>query len=169
MPGAERWQAYDGQATELEVAEFVAALVRMLKPQLVIESGSWLGYTTQLIGQALQANGAGSCISVEINTDFAQTTRQRCAQLPVQVVEDSVLNWNPPKPCQLAFIDAGEGDERLATFRRWKPWLQGYVLFHDTGWQHSVRPHLEQAERDGLVRGLYFDTPRGVYLGQVQA
>lgn len=48
--------AWDSMAVELEVAELLYALVRQMKPDLVVECGTGNGYATRFIVEALQAN-----------------------------------------------------------------------------------------------------------------
>ncbi len=81
-PYPERWSSVDAYATESEVTELVAAMVRALQPEFVIETGSWVGTTTQAIGEALVRNGHGELISLEISPDMCQRANQRCEYLP---------------------------------------------------------------------------------------
>src|ERR1700676_3065066 len=43
-PRPDRWHCYDEQATEVEVLDFLYALVVMLKPDVVLETGCYYGY-----------------------------------------------------------------------------------------------------------------------------
>src|SRR3990172_4705889 len=63
QPG--RWSAPDGVATETDVSALLGALVRALKPDLVVETGSYLGHTTEAIGRALAAEARGGPICFE--------------------------------------------------------------------------------------------------------
>lgn len=55
-----------GWAVELEVGEFLNALVRMTKPAIVVETGTHKGFSTLMIAQALKANGKGYLYTVDL-------------------------------------------------------------------------------------------------------
>lgn len=54
-------------AAEDEVADFIAALVRLVKPRRVLEVGTAYGHTSAKIGTALQANGFGELDTIDGN------------------------------------------------------------------------------------------------------
>lgn len=62
---AELFESTDGGSTELEVLNFLYACVRVMKPQLVLETGGWLGIGTLALASACKANGFGKVISIE--------------------------------------------------------------------------------------------------------
>src|ERR1700733_14358462 len=66
-PRPERWSMYDSMTAEAEVLEFLRALVTTVKPELVVETGSFLGVSTLWIAQGLKANGFGKIISCEFD------------------------------------------------------------------------------------------------------
>ncbi len=45
-PNPKRWQMYDSMTAEAEVLEFLRTLVTTIKPELVVETGSFLGVST---------------------------------------------------------------------------------------------------------------------------
>lgn len=55
-----------GWAVELEVGEFLNALVRMTKPSVVVETGTHKGFSTLMIAQALKANGKGHLYTFDL-------------------------------------------------------------------------------------------------------
>lgn len=55
-----------GMAIELEVGEFLNALVRMTKPAVVVETGTHKGFSTLMIAQALKANGKGHLYTADL-------------------------------------------------------------------------------------------------------
>ncbi|MGH9602716.1 MAG: prolipoprotein diacylglyceryl transferase family protein, partial [Terriglobales bacterium] len=48
-PHPERWRMYDSMTAEVEVLEFLKCLVTTVKPELVVETGSFLGVSTLAI------------------------------------------------------------------------------------------------------------------------
>ena len=55
-PQPQRWSMIDSMTAEVEVLEFIATLVTTLKPRLVVETGSFLGVSTEWIARGLQRN-----------------------------------------------------------------------------------------------------------------
>ena len=56
-PEPERWSMIDSMTAEVEVLEFIATLVTTIKPRLVVETGSFLGVSTEWIARGLERNG----------------------------------------------------------------------------------------------------------------
>lgn len=167
-PQPKWWHSEDSEATEDEVTALVAAFVRALQPEVVIETGIWSATTTEAIGQALKANGHGHLHAVEILPDRAEAARQRCAGLPVTVTCGDSLTWDPPSPIDFAWIDA-HLETRHQEILRWQHLFSpGAVIgVHDTGPQHPVRDHLWPLFVTGvLASGLDLHTPRGVMFAQ---
>ena len=45
-PHPERWSMYDSMTAEVEVLEFLRTLVTTIKPNLVVETGTFMGVST---------------------------------------------------------------------------------------------------------------------------
>lgn len=168
-PYPERWSAIDAYATEAEVTELVGAMVRALQPDFVIETGSWVGTTTQAIGEALVRNGHGELVSLELDPEKAGIAATRCAGLPVTVLNISSLDYVPMKPVDFAWLDSSTAD-RPREIRQYLPWMTARTVIgvHDTGPQHPVRALLAPLEAEGLLRPLYLPTPRGVCFARIE-
>lgn len=164
-PKPHRWHAPDCNGTEAEVSELVAAFVRATQPDLVVETGSHLGATAELIGEALRLNGHGVLHTLEPDETFAAATRERCRGLPVEVHQVESLQWEPPGPVDFAWLDS-LFDLRVPELAHLRPWLTpaAVVGIHDTGPQHPLRGMLEDLP-DGFD-WLDLRTPRGVIFGQ---
>jgi hypothetical protein len=167
-PHPERWTAVDAMATEVEVTELVAAMVRALQPDYVVETGSWTGDTTEAIGRALVRNGHGELVSLEVDEEKAQMAADRCAGLPVTVLPRSSMAWTPERPVDFAWFDSA-CELRPQEFLRYSIAMHGRTVvgFHDTGSHHPVRELLVPLEREGLLAPLYLPTPRGVCFARV--
>src|SRR6201997_194408 len=66
-PHPERWSMYDSMTAEVEVLEFLRTLVTTVKPELVVETGAFLGVSTLWIADGLKRNGFGKIISCELD------------------------------------------------------------------------------------------------------
>lgn len=164
----ELWHADDAQATEHEVTGLVAAFVRALQPEIVVETGSNSGQTTEAIGRALAANGHGHLYSLEVDEAMAEKAAQRCGPLPVTVVNADSLTWTPPGEVGFAWLDSEPGIRHLELLRLRPYFADGAIAgIHDTGPQHMTFRHLRPLIADGVFIAVTLRTPRGVTFGTV--
>ena len=165
-PHPERWSACDPQSTELEVSELVGAFVRALQPDYVVETGTCLGQTSWIIGQALVDNGQGRLDTIEYDPERVEFARRQCAGLPVTVHQMDTMTFTPAEPIGFAWFDS-ETHLRIPEFERYRSsMLPGAIVgFHDTG------PH-KGSWSDALLelpgtRAIRLPTPRGVTFVEV--
>lgn len=176
-PNPDRWHSTDEDSTEIEVSELVAALVRALQPNVVVETGSAWGQTTELIVQALQRNGQGYLVTLELDPVRAQATRERVCVPEGEwwklLLEDST-QWNAsqlPFPIDLVFSDS-YGPVRIPEVVRLLPYMrdQATVVFHDTAPEPDF-PFRKMIEDElvstGIMKVVDLPTPRGVSICQV--
>ncbi|MCL6464731.1 MAG: methyltransferase, partial [Acidobacterium ailaaui] len=78
-PHPERWHMYDSMTAEAEVLEFLQTLVMTIKPQLVVETGAFLGASTLWIAKGLKANGFGRIVSCEFDPVVYARAKERIA------------------------------------------------------------------------------------------
>jgi hypothetical protein len=161
-PYPEMWSARDTDSSEQEVTDFVHALVRLLKPEFVVETGSCYGFTTEAIGRALQANEHGRAVSLELDPVRARTAAGRCDGLPVKVLNHDSLDYTPPGPVTLAFLDS-EFQLRVAEWMLYRP---EFAVFHDSGDHYPLRHQIEGLVEGGYVSAVFMPTPRGICLTQ---
>lgn len=167
-PAPQHWHSDDAYATEHEVSALVAAFVTALQPELVIETGSNTGQTTEAIGRALAANGQGHLYSLETDEALAGKAAQRCEGLPVTVVQADSLGWAPPGEAQFAWLDSETGIRHLELQRFRRFLAPGAVIgIHDTGPQHATGALLWPLIRKGIFTAITLRTPRGVTFGQI--
>ena len=174
QPHPEWWRADpdDADAAEFEVTTLVACLVKVLQPEVVVETGTATGATAVVIGQALADNGHGHLYTVEIDPDAADKARERVNGLPVAVVCANSLEWDPPDRIDLAWIDSGTAETRCAEIEAWEgKFSPGAVIgVHDTA--PNMGREVLHYKLGGLIgdlglRALWLRTPRGVTLIQV--
>jgi predicted O-methyltransferase YrrM len=151
-------------ATEDEVLELVAAFVRALQPELVIETGTHRGFGAKAIGEALKTNQHGQLISFEVDPALHHEAYGRTEDLPVVCLLRSSLDFTPHAPIDFAWFDS-DTSLRVKEYQHYRPYMtdRTVVGFHDTNEAHGYRPQLEQL---GL-KWLDLPTPRGVTFGRV--
>jgi hypothetical protein len=168
------WRAYDGMGTEVEVLYFIYSLVRMLKPMVCVETGTWVGYGAAYIAQALKDNGGGILITAEPDMDkFVEANRlmTRLGFTKYVVVkaltgEQVISDYSE---IDFAFLDS-EWDSRVRELEMLKSRLsnRGVILVHDTSTFHDSHCHLRSnIVQSALNSGLQYinlDTPRGLML-----
>lgn len=168
-PNPQWWTSADSDSTEVEVTALVAAVVTALQPDYVIETGAAFGQTSEAIGHALLSNGHGRLVTLEVDPARVRQARARCAGLPVEVRQESSLEFTPDSPVDFAWFDS-LFDLRPREFERYLPYMHARTVvgFHDTGPQHPVRAQLDLLENRGLLLSpLYLPTPRGVCFGGI--
>lgn len=166
-PRADLWSAPDGMSSECEVTEFLYALVRLLKPAVVLETGCFLGATSVAMGRALKINRHGRLISCDLDAALVTHVRQQVTalQLPVEVRHcASMALIRQVLQVDLAFVDSGTN--RAQEIRSIAPRLSrfGLIALHDTA-PHQCNFGRRHFERNGL-QGMYMNTPRGLTLFQ---
>lgn len=165
-PHPEYWHTLDGEATELEVVALIAALIRALQPELVVETGSYKGTMARAIGEALKRNGHGRLVTFEIDDTLYAIARRACRRLPVEVRHASSLEWTPPGTIDFCWLDSGL-DTRVQEFEQYYPFIRGKIIgIHDTAPHHPVRKLVLDQIRD-RISAMWLPTPRGVMLAQV--
>lgn len=160
-PNPQWWHATDGESTEIEVSELLYGFVRALQPSYAVETGSGFGQSTFFIGKALQLNGHGSLDTLEPDENRATITYQRCAGLPVRVLNQSSMEFVPREEIDFAWIDS-DFEIRTSEFGWFKDYFRAgsVVGFHDTG-RHKGGIW-EFIENLSDVRYIQLPTPRGV-------
>ena len=171
-PHPERWHMYDSMTAEAEVLEFLRTLVTTLKPELIVETGSFLGVSTLWMAEGLKANGLGRIISCEYDpVVFAEAQKKIAGSGLAEYIDlrnESSLEMPVQGTIDLLFSDS-DMPIREAEVRRFLPQMlpTGLILLHDAS-SHlkTVREAAQTLEREGLISCIYLPTPRGLVLAQ---
>jgi predicted O-methyltransferase YrrM len=75
----------NGIQVEAETGALLYGLVRVHKPRVCIETGTFIGESAYWIGKALQDNKFGTLISCDTETEHMEEARQRVKDLPVEI------------------------------------------------------------------------------------
>lgn len=174
-PHPERWHMYDSMTAEAEVLEFLRTLVTTLKPELIVETGSFLGVSTLWMAEGMRANGFGKIISCEFDpVVFARAQEKIAASGLAQFIElrnESSLEMHVEGTIDILFSDS-DMPIREAEVKRYLPQIRptGLILLHDAS-SHlkTVRNAAFSLEAEGLVSCIFLPTPRGLVLAQKRA
>ena len=171
-PHPERWSMYDSMTAEIEVLEFLRTLVTTIKPNLVVETGTFMGVSTLWIAEALRINGFGRIITCEYDEKVYETAKEKFAGSPfsdlIELRNQSSLAMKVEGTIDLFFSDS-DMPIREQEVRHYLPQISpfGIIVMHDAS-SHlkQVRDAALKMERDGLISVVLLPTPRGLVVAQ---
>jgi predicted O-methyltransferase YrrM len=171
-PHPERWRMFDSMTAEAEVLEFLRTLVTTIKPELVVETGTFSGISTLWIAEGLKANGHGRVISCEYDQEIYENAKTRIEGSGlaewIELRNQSSLEMKVEGTIDLFFSDS-DMPIREQEIRRFLPQINSYgvILMHDASSHLKiVREAALQLEHDGLVSVVLLPTPRGLVIAQ---
>jgi predicted O-methyltransferase YrrM len=151
------WAVHDAASSESELQQLVFALIRMLKPELVVETGCYLGFMTQQMGLAVKRNGRGRVVSCDTDEARVAEALVRTRTLPVEVRHCRGIDLPELAEADFIFVDS-DYQCRAEEIAAAKP--GAVLLVHDT----RISYDSDVAPLEGLVRslgGITFDSHRG--------
>jgi len=174
-PEPQRWSMVDSMTAEVEVLEFLATLVTTIKPRLVVETGSFLGVSTEWIARGLERNGEGRVISCEYDPVVFAKAKQKMESSPlkqrIELRNESSLEMKVEGAIDLLFSDS-DMPIREQEVKRFLPQMNpnGIILMHDASSHLKVvREAALKMEREGLISVVLLPTPRGLAVAQPRA
>jgi predicted O-methyltransferase YrrM len=174
-PQPAQWSMIDSMTAELEVLEFIATLVTTIKPRLVVETGSFLGVSTEWIAKGLKRNGFGKVISCEFDPVVYARAKERLEASPlkswIELRNQSSLEMKIEGTIDLFFSDS-DMPIREQEVKRFLPQINpnGIILMHDASSHHKVvRDAARSMESEGLLSVVFLPTPRGLAVAQPRA
>src|SRR6201993_1444126 len=169
-PHPERWSMYDSMTAEVEVLEFLRTLVTTTKPNLIVETGTFMGVSTLWIAEALRLNGSGRIVSCEYDAKMFEAARQKIDASEfrdlIDLRNESSLEMKVEGTIDLFFSDS-DMPVREQEVRRYLPQISPYgvILMHDAS-SHLRQVREAALEREGLISVVLLPTPRGLVVAQ---
>jgi predicted O-methyltransferase YrrM len=171
-PHPERWSMFDSMTAEVEVLEFLRTLVTTIKPNLVVETGTFLGVSTLWIAEALRLNGFGRIVSCEYDPQVFVAAKEKIDASEfrdlIDLRNESSLEMKVDGAIDLFFSDS-DMPVREQEVRRYLPQISpfGIILMHDAS-SHlkQVREAALKLEAEGLISVVLLPTPRGLVVAQ---
>jgi prolipoprotein diacylglyceryl transferase len=171
-PHPERWHMYDSMSAEVEVLDFLKAIVTTIKPELIVETGTFSGLSTLHIAEGLEANGFGRVITCEYDAKVFAAAQQRFASSGlgqwIDARNESSLEMKVEGRIDLLFCDS-DAPLREQEVRKFLPQMNphGLILMHDaSSLMKTVREGALRLEAEGLISVLLLPTPRGLVVAQ---
>lgn len=171
-PHPEWWSMFDSMTAELEVLEFLRTIVTTIKPELVVETGTFSGISTLWIAEGLKANGRGRIVTCEFDPRVYENAKARIAASGlgewIELRNESSLEMKIDGMIDLFFSDS-DMPIREQEIRRFLPQINPYglILMHDASSHLKVvRDAALSLEREGLISVVLLRTPRGLVVAQ---
>ena len=171
-PHPERWHMFDSMTAEAEVLEFLRTLITTIKPELVVETGSFLGVSTLWIAEGLKSNGFGKIVSCEFDPIVFVKAQEKIAASGlsewIELRNESSLEMQIEGTIDLFFSDS-DMPIREAEVKRFLPQIRstGLILMHDASSHLKVvRDAAFKMESEGLLSCIFLPTPRGLVVAQ---
>ena len=171
-PHPERWSMFDSMTAEVEVLEFLRTLVTTIKPELVVETGTFSGISTLWIAEGLKANGRGKVVSCEFDPKVYTNAKERIEKSGlgewIDLRNESSLDMTVEGSIDLFFSDS-DMPMREQEVRRFFPQISpfGLIVMHDASSHLKVvRQAALKLESEGLISVVLLPTPRGLVVAQ---
>jgi predicted O-methyltransferase YrrM len=163
---------YDSMTAEVEVLDFLKAIVTTIKPELVVETGTFSGLSTLRIAEGLKQNGFGRIITCEYDAKVFAAAQERFAKSGlsewIDARNESSLEMKVAGRIDLLFCDS-DAPIRGQEVRHFLPQVNPYglILMHDaSSAMKIVREAALQLEQEGLISVVLLPTPRGLVVAQ---
>jgi hypothetical protein len=162
------WDAWNGHSPEMQVVGFVCALIGMMRPHLILETGVGQGYMTRYIAEMLDAPQL--LIAYESDDDW------RAALWPLpfwpatrgaaQLSHNRTPLEGDIASADLCIFDS-DFEVRFTEVQRWHDFAKpGTVaLIHDTADQPgTIHQSLRELIGDLGMTGVFLKNPRGCFM-----
>lgn len=171
-PFPERWRMFDAQSAEIEVLDFLKALIIAVKPDVIVETGTFIGHSTLSMADGLRQNGFGRIITAEFDPKVFEKAQQNIQSSGlskwIEAHLTSSLDLQVNDQIDILYSDS-DPSIREQEVRHFLPRLKtgGLVLIHDASSSFKVvREAALNMEREGLLSVLLLPTPRGLVVAQ---
>lgn len=162
----------DSQSSKLEVLDFLKSIVITVKPELILETGTFIGSSAIKMAEGLKENGFGHLITLEYDAAVFAKAKERIEGSGlgewIDCRNESSLAAKVDGPIDLYFCDSLLGT-REQEIRNFLPQVnsQGLILVHDASSHFAVVPEaMLRLEQEGLISTVLLSTPRGIAIAQ---
>jgi predicted O-methyltransferase YrrM len=171
-PHPERWRMLDAQSAEIEVLDFLKSLILLLKPELIVETGTFIGHSALMMAEALEANGTGKIITIEYDPAVFKKAKEQIdassLRRRIEYRNGSSLEQTIDSEIDILYSDS-DVNIREQEVRRFLPQIRpgGLVLIHDASSHFKVvRSAALRLEQEGLLSVVLLSSPRGLCVAQ---
>lgn len=179
---ATEYVAFNDAGIECEVGEYLYGLVRLLKPDNVLETGTHVGIGACYLGMALKDNQKGRLDTVEYLPELHKEACRRVRRVGladfVSPKFGDVKDMIPTVTYDLILLDT-EPNLRFAEFEKFYPYLKGggFIFIHDLhrhmhqipnddhgfAWPFGlIPPKIRGLVNSGEIKPFHYASPRGL-------
>lgn len=177
-----KYRAFNDAGVECETGEFLHAMVRILKPEHVLETGTHWGIGASYLGMGVKLNGFGQVDTIEFLPEIYERAKHRIKAVNLEGWVNmhlmDVKDFQPKYNYDFILLDT-EPQTRFAELLKFFDHLNpgGFVFIHDLhrhmgqmpneehgfAWPWGVVPlQMRALVQSGLLRPMHFPTPRGL-------
>jgi predicted O-methyltransferase YrrM len=174
-PHPERWKMTDSMSAEVEVLAFLKQLVLTIKPEQIVETGTFIASSTLKMAEGVKANGFGKIVTCELDPQIYAKAKERIDASGlgqwIEARNESSLEMQVTGNIDLFFSDSLLAN-REKEIRHFLPQMStnALVVMHDTSPHYKIaREAAFRLEQEGLISMVLFPTPRGLMVGQRRA
>ena len=117
----EKFTCIEGSSMEIEYLDFIRSLIIINKPKFLLETGSYMGYSTSAIYSAILENNFGELTSIEINKNFYKKAQENVEKfglkvnLPINFLLGNSIEIIPKLKNKFSFVclDSGSNASQL--------------------------------------------------------
>ncbi len=154
--------------SETEVSHFLEAIVYLLKPNFILETGTYHGNGTIAFIRGILKNQFGHITTLEKDPNMAKIAQNNLAGYPAEVICIDSLSYTPTEKIDLLFLDS-KRTLRKQEFLKYKPFLHKHslIIWHDSSYRehnHAVFDAINELYDDNVIDRLLLPTPRGITL-----
>lgn len=173
-PNNIKYHRFDDGSAEIEVLEFLYALVKLTKPTEVLETGTYFGLSGAYIALGLRDNGFGHLDSIEWEKQHVETAKKLWNQLGLENLiteyHMSSLDFQPTVNYDFVLLDTEPQLRFLELDKFWNYIKPGSIIaIHDLSWDLGIgapqfwlnKELLDKRIKNKEVQVINFMTPRG--------
>lgn len=166
----------DDGGVECEIGEFLYGLVRMMKPNNILETGLYSAISAIYMAQAVKDNGIGHIDDIEWEEFHIRRSKERLIKMDlnklISIHHISSLNFVPNVQYELMNLDS-EPQLRYKELDKFWQYLKpgGIIVIHDLSWDMGTGNKaweglelIKDKIKNHELTVIHFVTPRGLTL-----
>ena len=170
-PNTRLYTMVDRISAESEILVLLKALVISLKPQFILETGTYHGSTASAMLQGIEYNRYGELITLEVDRQLAQKVQKEIDSPNIKIINTNSLEYIPEKPIDLLYLDSSR-PIRIKEFWYYKKYLSSnaVIVWHDSAPEHTcVYEDINNLYNMGIIDRILFNTPRGFTISKLRS
>lgn len=170
-PNVRLYTMVDRISAESEILVLLKALVISLKPQFILETGTYHGSTASAMLQGIEYNQYGELITLEADRQLAEKVQSEIDNPHLKIINTNSLEYIPKKPIDLLYLDSSR-PIRIKEFWHYKKYLSSnaIIIWHDSAPEHAcVYEDINSLYNEGIIDRILLNTPRGFTISKVRS